>query len=278
MTIEVACIQCGNAFSVSPYRRETAKFCSYACRGKWRSENWLGDRHPNWTGGKRVKTCEQCGNEFRQRKNQPITTFKVQKYCSQECAWKAQDVSGANNPNWRGGVAKSRGRQHGRWVDAVIARDNAQCQHCGIKGVEMHAHHIKPYKEYPSLRYELDNGITLCYQCHWNEHSAASTANGVNSGNPKRESGGNPEPSHGGNIVEGVTTNGRVFRRVMADCAWCGKRISRKPSDTVGRKNLFCSKYCSGKHTAAHRTYRPMKSAHDSNSDTSALPERDDIV
>jgi 5-methylcytosine-specific restriction endonuclease McrA len=34
----------------------------------------------------------------------------------------------------------------------------------------MHAHHIKPWALYPRERYDLKNGITLCFGCHQRHH------------------------------------------------------------------------------------------------------------
>lgn len=52
------------------------------------------------------------------------------------------------------------------WRDSVFMRDDFTCQHCGARGVELHADHIKPWAQYPELRYETDNGQTLCVPCH----------------------------------------------------------------------------------------------------------------
>jgi hypothetical protein len=52
------------------------------------------------------------------------------------------------------------------WSDAVRARDNNVCQLCGADKGQMHAHHIKRQSDYPSLTFEVSNGITLCRDCH----------------------------------------------------------------------------------------------------------------
>lgn len=82
---------------------------------------------------------------------------------------------GKNHWNWKGGVsAQSKlirnGSQIKEWRTAVFVRDEYTCQHCHVKGGNIHAHHIRPFAKYPKLRFEVSNGITLCKACHIAEH------------------------------------------------------------------------------------------------------------
>ena len=52
------------------------------------------------------------------------------------------------------------------WRKAVFERDNYTCQECGVRGVEIQADNIKPFKYFPELRWVLSNGRTLCVPCH----------------------------------------------------------------------------------------------------------------
>lgn len=80
---------------------------------------------------------------------------------------------GSANPNWRGGIQlkdPDRNRYPAKmWAKAVKDRDGWACKECGAKD-RLHAHHIKKWRDYPSLRYELDNGVTLCHSCHEAAH------------------------------------------------------------------------------------------------------------
>lgn len=52
------------------------------------------------------------------------------------------------------------------WRNNVFNRDNYTCQHCCKKGSYLQAHHLKSYSKYPSDRFKIENGITLCRECH----------------------------------------------------------------------------------------------------------------
>lgn len=56
------------------------------------------------------------------------------------------------------------------WRISVFERDNYTCQSCGKRGCKLNAHHIKPWSLFPCDRYDVNNGITLCTDCHKAEH------------------------------------------------------------------------------------------------------------
>jgi hypothetical protein len=76
---------------------------------------------------------------------------------------------------WKGGISFENKRIRASiefriWREAVFARDNWTCQKCKIRGGVLHPHHIKSFAEYPKLRFEIDNGQTLCKKCHKRIH------------------------------------------------------------------------------------------------------------
>jgi hypothetical protein len=77
---------------------------------------------------------------------------------------------------WQGGICpinkKIRSNLEYRlWRESVFQRDNYTCLWCGARSrggfkVYLHADHIKPFALFPELRFALDNGRTLCKNCH----------------------------------------------------------------------------------------------------------------
>jgi 5-methylcytosine-specific restriction endonuclease McrA len=79
---------------------------------------------------------------------------------------------GKDHHFWRGGKSKPRTftPEYVEWRTAVYQRDDYTCQHCGEVGGKLNAHHIESWSSFPEKRFEIDNGITLCYKCHVEVH------------------------------------------------------------------------------------------------------------
>jgi len=82
---------------------------------------------------------------------------------------------GEKSPGWRGGKMKDypklvrlrKSRRYNLWRKSVFERDKYACVWCGKKksgGLE--ADHIKRFADYPELRFDINNGRTLCIPCH----------------------------------------------------------------------------------------------------------------
>lgn len=83
------------------------------------------------------------------------------------------------------------------------------------------AHHIRKWEDYPELRYEVSNGITLCRKCHKltfgiEEQCVKYFEELLQEGgefreNPNVKDEGNLEPSQDSNVLEGATHRARVL-------------------------------------------------------------------
>ena len=84
---------------------------------------------------------------------------------------KHPNATGPLNHNWKGGVLSSidklrKTTQWYEWRDKVYKRDNYTCQLCSNKDVYLNPHHIFKKHKYLDLVFDINNGITLCKECH----------------------------------------------------------------------------------------------------------------
>jgi len=113
--------------------------------------------HNFWKGGRPQKYCPDC--------NAPVTYYRT------KCV-KCAPARGENHPNWQGGITpinhKIRNSLESKaWIKSVKLRDGHKCK-IGNKDCsgKLEAHHILSWSEYPELRYQINNGITLCHFHH----------------------------------------------------------------------------------------------------------------
>lgn len=95
---------------------------------------------------------------------------------SEETKRKMSEVhKGKKSYLWKGGITPINIQirmsiDYKRWRQQVFKRDNYKCQMIGVgcekKTNYIEANHIKLFSEYPELRFDANNGITLCKDCH----------------------------------------------------------------------------------------------------------------
>jgi 5-methylcytosine-specific restriction endonuclease McrA len=109
----------------------------------------------------------RCPEHLKQRISEKLKGRR----CSPRTEFKPGQTSGERNVNWKGGITpinqKIRSSQeYKEWRIAVFQRDDYVCQFCGQRGGQLNADHIKPFAKFPNLRLSVDNGRTLCVECH----------------------------------------------------------------------------------------------------------------
>jgi len=116
------------------------------------------------------KKCLKCGKEFKVSQYRE----KTSKFCSRSCVaryYNSVVKYGKDNPAWKGGISPineriRQSKEYKLWRESVFKRDNYSCIWCGKTGGILNADHIKPFALYPELRFAIDNGRTLCIDCH----------------------------------------------------------------------------------------------------------------
>ena len=118
-------------------------------------------------GCDRITVLCNCGEIFDTNINEFI--FGGKRQCNQ-CGIVLR--SGENSPMWNGGVTPEsekirRSKEYIKWRNSVFLRDNYICQCCGeASGGNLNAHHIYNFSEYTNMRFDINNGITMCDACH----------------------------------------------------------------------------------------------------------------
>ena len=135
---------------------------------------------------KRGYTCKNCNTDFIRY----VCNVKSKLvFCSKKCKGRFySDVLGKNPPSVKGmfigekspvwikdrsklkkyfGSEERRSQLYKHWRKQTWLRDNFKCRIenkdcCG----RIEVHHILSWREYPELRYQINNGITLCHAHH----------------------------------------------------------------------------------------------------------------
>lgn len=168
----LTCEGCDCVFD-SKSRNKKQKYCTQSCRGI------------HLDAGVRFKKGEASWNKGTNKSgmsgkaHSPETKEKMK-----------QSSLGEKASNWKGGVTAinyriRRSGEYKAWRLSVFERDNYTCVHCGNKSaagnrVVLNADHIKPFAFYPKLRFDINNGRTLCEPCHkktdtWGAHKDMTT-------------------------------------------------------------------------------------------------------
>lgn len=83
--------------------------------------------------------------------------------------------TGKSSPSWKGENCITplhrrirEFKRYKRWRKIVFERDDYICQNpeCQKRGDHLQAHHIFAFAKYPELRFDINNGLTSCIDCH----------------------------------------------------------------------------------------------------------------
>ena len=142
-------------------------FCSQDCKN-------LSQKKINFI------TCHFCDRNYVRRDCElhwhSERNYKLN-FCSAVC--RSSHYSGENNPNWIKDRSELKDQNRSirystamkEWRQTVFKRDDFSCLLCSNRsrkghGVVLNAHHIKRFADFPDLRFDVNNGVTLCVHCH----------------------------------------------------------------------------------------------------------------
>ncbi len=175
------CLKCNQKFikrtTCSRKEWSTAKYCSQSCANSanvFHNSLQFKKGHIPWNKNKKMKkgaensrytsiekTCLHCENKFNVNKYRKSTAL----FCSRKCVNDKKDT-GKTSIN----IKIRRSVKFRLWRKSVFKRDNYTCQKCLIRGGELNPHHILNFSDNEDKRFDINNGITLCRECHYSFH------------------------------------------------------------------------------------------------------------
>lgn len=166
------CPNCGHEVIGNKLRKSQEQF-EKEIEKVWGKEfTVLGEYNNNRTPIKVRHNSIMCN--FREYDATPYAILGQGKGC-QTCYY--LNNKGSNNVSWNPNLTDEERIQnrdyleYQLWRTSVYERDNYTCQKCFEVGVNLNAHHVLNYADYPELRVAIDNGITLCKDCHMEFHT-----------------------------------------------------------------------------------------------------------
>lgn len=142
--------------------------------------HWTGKKripHSAWNKGLKISLNTGRTLFVKGIRTSPTTEFK-KGIIPWNKGKKLPHLSGVNSPNWikdRSKLANQELRgcsDHKIWSKSVKNRDGWKCKISnGDCSGRLESHHILGWKSHPDLRYQINNGITLCHFHHPRKHS-----------------------------------------------------------------------------------------------------------
>lgn len=122
-----------------------------------------------WNKGKTGEYSEEYRAKIKIGRSKQIFTIETRKKLSDS---QKKKVLEGKHHLWKGGIypinlALRKTIEYKLWREAVFKRDKFTCVWCGNKkSGNLEADHIMAFSLHPELRFAIDNGRTLCKECH----------------------------------------------------------------------------------------------------------------
>ena len=134
----------------------------------------------SWNKGK--KTSEETKSKQRLAKlKNPIKYWLGKKRPDLDLSNRVLS-KGKNHWNWKGGINPindtiRKSSEYKFWRKEVFKRDNFTCQVSGQSGGDLIVHHINNFADFPELRTNIENGITMTKKIHKEFHKKYGVKN-----------------------------------------------------------------------------------------------------
>jgi len=162
------CNYCGKSFYKKEAKKKQNKLhhCSKECHNKYMKKQDYKEY-----------TCSNCNSIFKKNRLHQLKNKELP-FCSKECAnkYNGKKHRREKHHNFNKNLTDEERTQRRdtydniKWRRSIFKRDNYTCRICKKKG-HLNAHHLENYSTNKEKRFCLDNGVTLCKECHKLFHS-----------------------------------------------------------------------------------------------------------
>jgi len=154
----IKCEFCGKEFYAMKSLIGIRKYCSRFCKGKAQNEKMRGKlnsslRKMNYGGWNKGVKMAPLSKETIEKRTKTIKRNKLK-----------------NGYRTKEHHRIRTSKEYLDWRNEIFKRDDYTCQLCQKRGVNLNAHHIEYFNKRLELRFDINNGITLCEECHGDIH------------------------------------------------------------------------------------------------------------
>ena len=152
---EYICLTCSKTFH-SYNKKNNPKYCTMQC---FQQRIKTDETIAKMSAAKKGKNPWNLGVNMWEGKEHPRGTLGKKIGGGEKCHF------------WKGGVTSKnmmirKSTDYAKWRKSVFERDGYTCVVCFQKGGRLNADHILPFSTHPEIRFSLENGRTLCRECH----------------------------------------------------------------------------------------------------------------
>lgn len=158
---EKPCILCGKMMIIPKWNLTRKKFCNKDCKNQYQRIV------PGTWAGRKLSIEHRCKLALAKKGKKKILSEQAKE------SFRIK-MSGERNTRWikdrslLKDDSKDRGGQlHREWSKSVKKRDGWKCKMNSVDcSGRIEAHHVLSWRDYPELRFNINNGITLCHAHH----------------------------------------------------------------------------------------------------------------